>query len=97
MSKKEVRYTSKPTARQADPEDVAADAWVAKRQLPNDNLLVEPEREVKAEKIVRMTFDLSRDLHRRFRTTCSQMDRNMTDELRAFVVRFLAENEGRQS
>lgn len=95
MSKKEIRYTSKPTARQLDPED--ADAWVAKRQLPTDKPLPEPESEVKAEKIVRMTFDLSRDLHRRFRTACSQMDRNMTDELRAFVVRFLAENEGKQS
>jgi hypothetical protein len=42
---------------------------------------------------VRMTFDLPRDLHRRFRTTCSAIDRNMTDELRAFVVKFLEENE----
>jgi hypothetical protein len=44
-----------------------------------------------------MTFDLSKSLHRRFRNTCHNLDRNMTDELRAFVVRYLEENEGRQS
>jgi hypothetical protein len=48
---------------------------------------------VLAEPIVRMTFDLSRSLHKRFRTICSDIDRNMTDELRAFVVRFIEEHD----
>jgi hypothetical protein len=44
------------------------------------------------EPMVRMTFDLSKEQHRRFRTLCSSLDRNMTDEFRAFVARFIEEN-----
>lgn len=92
MSKKEVVLTRKPTARQVDPEE--ADAWVKNRKLPTDKGEQAPPPE-SADKTVycRMTFDLSRDLHRRFRTTCSHLDRNMTDELRAFVIQFLARHE----
>lgn len=45
------------------------------------------------EPMVRMTFDLSKSLHRKFRATCHDLDRNMTDELRGFVVRFIAERD----
>lgn len=93
MNKKDITFTPKPQAQQPDPDD--ADRWVAERKLPTDAPL-EPEKAARPGAIVRMTFDLSRDLHRRFRTTCSSMDRNMTDELRQFVVDFLDRNEGKQ-
>lgn len=94
MSKKLGFSTSKPTRQQPDPQE-AADAWVKSRNAEPE--LPEPEKAVKAEPIVRMTFDLSKSLHRKFRSACHDMDRKMTDELRAFVVRFIEEHESRQS
>lgn len=91
MTKKEIVLARKPTARQVDPED--ADAWVKNRKLPTDKEELPAPEQVDKTVYCRMTFDLSRELHRRFRTTCSQMDVNMTDELRAFVIRFLARHE----
>lgn len=93
---KGIKFTRKPTPQQPDPQE--ADVWVAKRAAPGEPLqepeaLPEPEKPVSAEPIVRMTFDLSRSLHKRFRTICSEIDRNMTDELRAFVVRFIEEHD----
>lgn len=98
MSRKPGFITGKPTAQQPDPQE--ADTWVATRnaQLSADPApLPEPEKEVKAEPIVRMTFDLSKSLHRKFRSVCHDMDRKMTDELRAFVVRFIEEHERKKS
>lgn len=91
---KELKFSRKPTPQQPDPQE--ADGWVAHRAAAGEPLQ-EPEQAVPQEKIVRMTFDLSKSLHRRFRNTCHNLDRNMTDELRAFVVRYLEENEGKQS
>jgi hypothetical protein len=98
---KKPAFSRKPTPQQPDPQE-HADGWVARRAAVGEPIqepepLPEPERAVKAEPIVRMTFDLSKSLHRRFRRTCHNLDRNMTDELRAFVVRYLEENEGKQS
>lgn len=94
---KKPTFTRKPTPQQPDPQE-QGDTWVARRNAPGEPLqepeaLPEPEKPVPEEKIVRMTFDLSRTLHKRFRTICSDIDRNMTDELRAFVVRFIEEHD----
>jgi hypothetical protein len=83
---KKVAFQKKPTPQQQDP----ADKWVENRSAPD------PEPAPQAEPIVRMTFDLSKSLHRRFRNTCNKRDRKMTDELRAFVVRYLEENEHKE-
>jgi hypothetical protein len=91
---KELKFSRKPTPQQPDPQE-SVDKWVERRAAGES--LQEPEQAIPPEKIVRMTFDLSKSLHRRFRNTCHNLDRNMTDELRAFVVRYLEENEGKQS
>lgn len=88
---KEIKFTRKPTPQQPDPQE--ADGWVAHRAA--GEALQEPEQAIPPEKIVRMTFDLSKSLHRRFRTICSDVDRNMTDELRGFVVRFIEEHDNK--
>ncbi|WP_372922783.1 hypothetical protein [Roseovarius sp.] len=43
--------------------------------------------------IARLTVDMPRDLHRRFKAACASKDRKMNDEIRSFIQRRLIELE----
>lgn len=43
--------------------------------------------------MARLTVDMPRELHRRFKTACAANDTKMNDEIRSFIERRLAELE----
>lgn len=43
--------------------------------------------------MARLTVDMPRDLHRRFKAACASKDRKMNDEIRSFIERRLIELE----
>jgi antitoxin component HigA of HigAB toxin-antitoxin module len=43
--------------------------------------------------MARLTVDMPRELHRRFKTVCAAQDKKMNDEIRNFIERRLAELE----
>lgn len=75
--------------RQADFIEELEDRLAALK-LEQSTAAAEPEKEREA--FVRMTFDLSKDLHRQFRTVCFSKDASMTDVLRAFIAQYVDEN-----
>ena len=71
MSKK-IAFGGKPATKPMN-----ADQWVESRKI------VEPAPE--AEKMKRLTFDISDTLHRRIKSQCAAKGVKMVDELRALL------------
>jgi len=46
--------------------------------------------------MARLTVDLPRDLHRRFKIACVLADTKMNEEIRSFIIRRSAELEASQ-
>ena len=66
---KKITFGGKPA-----PQSVSPDDWVESRKT-----------EATAEKMKRLTFDVSEALHRRIKTQCAGKGVKMTDELRALL------------
>ena len=70
MSKK-VTFGGKPATKPISPDD-----WVESRKI---------EAPAKAEEMKRLTFDVSKSLHRRIKSQCAAKGVKMTDALRALL------------
>jgi hypothetical protein len=57
----------------------------------------EPTKAVKTEEIRRLSIDLPKSLHVRFKAACAATDRKMIDEVMAFIERRTAELEAQKS
>jgi hypothetical protein len=55
---------------------------------------VEPAKQENAEPTQRLSIDLPKSLHRRFKTACAKTDKKMLAEVTDFVVRRTVELEG---
>jgi len=55
---------------------------------------IEPAKQEDAEPTQRLSIDLPKSLHRRFKTACVKADKKMLAEVMDFVVRRTAELEG---
>jgi len=53
----------------------------------------EPANAVRAEPTQRLSIDLPKSLHRRFKTACARTDKKMLAEVADFIVRRTAELE----
>jgi hypothetical protein len=53
----------------------------------------EPAKTAKAEPIRRLSIDLPKSLHVRFKAACARSDRKMIDEVMAFIEKRTAELE----
>lgn len=76
MSKK-VTFGGKPATKPISPDD-----WVESRKI---------EAPAKAEEMKRLTFDVSKSLHRRIKSQCAVKGVKMTDALRALLEKHFPE------
>ena len=91
-------FAQAPKPRALAPEVIAAferrgAGQDTQTHIPEKVGMVEPAKPEKAEPTQRLSIDLPKSLHRRFKTACAKTDKKMLAEVTDFVVRRTAELE----
>ena len=85
MSKKSFKTAPKPDER---PRDEAIDRFVSSGPGKDGaSVKAETQKAAKEEPTKRLTVDMPRSLHLRFKSLCAQHDVKMNDEIRRFIER----------